>query len=53
MSDAAHAQRWLDRQPRTAWPKVLNRLLSQAHPLHAELGRPVGQTYYWSAAQPE
>lgn len=53
LSDARQAQTLLDRQLRTDWPKQLNRLLAQAHPLHAELARPLRQDYYWSASQTE
>jgi hypothetical protein len=35
------------------WPKVLNALLAQAHPLPTEISRPFPQPYYWSAAQTE
>jgi len=53
VSDAARAQALLEKQLRTDWPKLLNRLLTQAHPLHAELARPLKQDYYWSASQTE
>jgi len=53
LSDASKAQALLDRQLRTDWPKQLGRLLAQAHPLHAELSRPLKQDYYWSASQTE
>jgi hypothetical protein len=53
VSDAARAQALLDEQLRTDWPDQLNRLLAQAHPLHAELSRPLKQDYYWSATQTE
>jgi hypothetical protein len=46
-------QALLDGQGHTNWPKVLNALLAQAHPLHKEIGRPFHQPYYWSAAQTE
>src|SRR5215470_16192517 len=47
------AQELLDQQLQTDWSSRLDELLSQAHPLHAELGRPIGQRYYWSASQTE
>lgn len=53
VSDGRAAQTLLDLQLRTNWPQTLNALLAQAHPLHAELGRPIGQSYYWSASQTE
>jgi hypothetical protein len=49
----AKAQALLAEQGRTDWPKVLNALLAQAHPLHEEIGRPFHQPYYWSASQTE
>ncbi|AHF92808.1 hypothetical protein OPIT5_24060 [Opitutaceae bacterium TAV5] len=53
VSDPVRAQALLDEQLKTDWPRVLDGLLEQAHPLHAELGRPLGQRYYWSASQTE
>jgi hypothetical protein len=53
LSDPLRAQQLLDAQLRTDWPKLLDGLLDQAHPLHAELARPIGQSYYWSASQTE
>jgi hypothetical protein len=53
VSDPVRAQALLDEQLRTDWPKVLEALLAQAHPLHTELGRPLGQHYYWSASETE
>ena len=53
VSDIHRAQQLLDNQLKTDWPKLLNSLLAQAHPLHAELARPLRQDYYWSASQTE
>jgi hypothetical protein len=53
VQDPAHAQRLLDEQLRTDWPRLLGRLLDQAHPLHREICRPIGQTYYWTASASE
>jgi len=53
VSDPARAQALLDEQLTTDWPATLDALLLQAHPLHAELGRPLSQRYYWSASQTE
>lgn len=53
LSDPLRAQALLDEQLKTDWPKLLNEVLTWAHPLHAELGRPIGQHYYWSASQTE
>jgi hypothetical protein len=53
VEDALAAQRLLDEQLRTDWPRVLGRLLDQAHPLHREICRPIAQTYYWTASASE
>jgi hypothetical protein len=53
VSDPARAQSLLDEQLKTDWVRALHPLLEQAHPLHAELGRPLGQNYYWTASQTE
>ena len=53
VEDAARAQVLLDQQLRTDWPGVLGHLLDQAHPLHKEICRPIGQTYYWTASASE
>jgi hypothetical protein len=46
-------QALLDQQLHTDWPKALDALLEQAHPLHTELTKPFHQPYYWSACQTE
>ena len=51
--EPAAAQELLDQQLQTDWSGRLDELLAQAHPLHAELGKPLGQRYYWSATQSE
>jgi hypothetical protein len=53
LGDAVRAQALCDEQLKTDWPKMLDALLDRAHPLHVELGRPIGQRYYWSASQTE
>ena len=53
VQDAARAQALLEEQLRTDWPRLLGRLLDQAHPLHTEICRPIAQTYYWSASASE
>jgi len=53
VSDPVRAQALLDAQLQTDWVRVLQPLLEAAHPLHAELGRPLGQNYYWTASQTE
>jgi len=53
LRDAAQAQALLDEQLHTDWAQVLNGLLDQCHPLHRQICAPLGQCYYWSAAQSE
>ena len=53
VSDPKAAQALLDQQLKSDWVKLLNRLLLQAHPLAEEIGRPIRQSYYWSARQTE
>jgi hypothetical protein len=53
LKNAAGAQALLDEQLHTDWAQVLNALLDQCHPLHSEICTPLGQSYYWSAAQSE
>ena len=53
VSDPKAAQGLLDGQLKSDWVKLLNALLRQAHPLAAEIGRPINQGYYWSARQTE
>ena len=53
VSDPVQAQALLEAQHRTDWPRLLGGLLDQAHPLHAEICRPLAQTYYWTASATE
>lgn len=53
LQDPVAAQALLDQQLQTDWPKILDQLLAKAHPLHREICAPLGQGYYWSAAQSE
>lgn len=53
LQDPLAAQALLDQQLHTDWPKALDQLLTRAHPLHTEICAPLGQGYYWSAAQTE
>lgn len=53
IEDLAKAQRLLDKQLQTDWPKLLNGLLEECHPMHREICRPIHQQYYWSASDTE
>lgn len=53
LSDVARAQRLLDRQLKTAWPRLLDRLARQVFPLLPEILGNYPVPYYWSADQSE
>jgi hypothetical protein len=53
ISDPAAAQELCLQQLQTDWAARLDELLNLAHPLHIELGKPIGQRYYWTATQSE
>src|SRR5437879_10385538 len=47
------AQRLLDRQLKTRWPKLLNGIARQLNPIHAEIFHKHPISYYWSTYQHE
>lgn len=53
VEDFAMAQKLLDRQLRTDWPRLLDRQAARSFPLHRKLwgGKPLD--YYWSAEESE
>jgi len=53
VADMARAQRLLDRQVRTDWGGMLDRLQRRAHPAHARLFGRAQPDYYWSADETE
>jgi hypothetical protein len=53
VEDVAAAQRLFDEQLRADWPALLDGLLGQAHPAHAQLLGGPAPGYYWSAYQSE
>jgi hypothetical protein len=53
IEDLAKAQVLLQQQLHTDWPRLLNGLLEDCHPLHREICRPIHQQYYWSASDTE
>jgi hypothetical protein len=53
IEDLERAQQLLDQQLRTDWPRLLDRLLGQCHPMDAEIFQTVPVPYYWSADQSE
>jgi hypothetical protein len=42
------AQRLMDRQLKTRWPKLLNGIARQLNPIHAQIFRKHPVSYYWS-----
>ena len=53
LADVAAAQRLSDQQTETDWTQLLQGLLAQGHPLAAEIGAPIGQSYYWTLKESE
>jgi hypothetical protein len=47
------AQRLMDIQLKTKWPKLLNGIARQLNPIHAEIFRKRPLSYYWSTYQHE
>lgn len=47
------AQRRMDAQLQTHWPRALNGFVHRLNPLHRELFKPRPMDYYWSAYQTE
>jgi hypothetical protein len=53
IEDVAKAQRLMNRQLRISWPKALERIRQQLNPLHGQMFRGLGVSYYWSIYQSE
>jgi hypothetical protein len=53
IEDLSAAQALLEQQATYDWSGWLNGLVSQCHPMHAQIVAPLGISYYWSAAQSE
>jgi hypothetical protein len=53
LGNPALAQRWMDRQLETDWPRALDQIARSLNPLHEEIFRPYPMSYYWSAYQTE
>lgn len=47
------AQRLLDRQLRTNWPKCLGRIARELNPIHQQMFRNFPVSYYWTTPQSE
>jgi hypothetical protein len=53
IGDLGRAQALMDRQHQSEWRKLLDPLVRRCHPLSAEINAPIGQEYYWTAAETE
>ena len=53
IADWSTAQRLMDKQLKTKWPKLLNGIARQLNPIHAEIFRKHPISYYWSTYQHE
>ncbi len=53
LDDIHTAQRLMDKQLETDWPRVLTRIARSMNPLHKEIFAPWPMDYYWSAYQTE
>jgi len=53
IEDVSRAQRIMDRQLESDWPRLLDRLLRQVHPSHRTLFGKERLDYYWSADETE
>lgn len=54
LQDPTAAQQLADQQLRTDWVSLCEELRRQYHPLHEEIGRPLGGlSYYWTAQETE
>lgn len=53
LSEPERAQRLMDRQLRTNWPKVLSRVMRTANPAHGQIFRGDEMDHYWTTHQVE
>lgn len=53
IEDWVEAQRLMDQQLRTNWPKELELIASELNPIHGEIFAKYPQSYYWSTYQSE
>jgi hypothetical protein len=53
IANGTKAQRLMDRQLKTPWPKRLNGIARQLNPIHAQIFRKYPISYYWSTYQHE
>lgn len=53
LENPAKAQRLMDQQLQVQWQPLFQPLVDGCHPLHREICRPIGATYYWTVAESE
>jgi len=53
VADLRRAQELLNEQLQTDWSKELTKILTECHPLHRQICRPLALQYYWSASDTE
>lgn len=53
LEDCARAQALADAQLHTDWPRLLNSIVQEMHPLYPHIFLPFETAYYWSAHQTE
>jgi hypothetical protein len=53
IEDVAGAQRLMDQQLQVQWQPLFEPLMKVCHPLHREICRPIGASYYWTVAESE
>jgi len=53
LGDPEYAQRLMDEQLATDWPRALDAIAAQLNPRHATIFEPWPQSYYWTAYQTE
>lgn len=53
LQEPAKAQRLMNQQLQLQWQPLFEPLMNLCHPLHREICRPIGASYYWTVAQSE
>ena len=53
IEDLPAAQRLMDQQLRTDWPRLCNRLVETFNPIAAQVRAPLGLSYYWTVPESE
>lgn len=53
LEDVAAAQGLMNQQIETSWQPMFEPLLKVCHPMHREICRPIGASYYWTVAESE